>query len=256
MPEGKRYYWLKLKDDFFISRRMKKLRKIAGGDCYTIIYLKLQLLSLKTEGHLYYEGLEETFAAELALDIDEDTENVQMTMQFLINTQLAEMNQDGRELYLPWVTENTGSEGASAKRVRDYRQREQQRMFTETPAMLQSNSQALQCNIPVTERKSKSKIEEKEIYKGADKQRSVFTKPTLDEVRAYCEERKNGIDAQHFIDHYESNGWKIGKTSMRDWKAAIRTWERNKTFYGNESVSGKNTSERSSRFDGLDFYDA
>ena len=55
-----------------------------------------------------------------------------------------------------------------------------------------------------------------------------FVIPTLDQVRAYCRERKNRIDAEHFIDHYESNGWKIGgKGPMKDWKAAVRTWEKN-----------------------------
>ena len=53
-----------------------------------------------------------------------------------------------------------------------------------------------------------------------------FKKPTLEEVEAYCKERNNGIDAQHFIDFYESKGWKIGNQSMKDWKACIRTWEK------------------------------
>lgn len=53
-----------------------------------------------------------------------------------------------------------------------------------------------------------------------------FVKPTLEEVEAYCIERNNSIDPQRFIDYYESNGWKVGKNPMKDWKAAIRTWER------------------------------
>ena len=54
-----------------------------------------------------------------------------------------------------------------------------------------------------------------------------FQKPTFEEVKAYCTERNNNIDAQLFIDFYESNGWKVGKNAMKDWKACIRTWERN-----------------------------
>lgn len=53
-----------------------------------------------------------------------------------------------------------------------------------------------------------------------------FVKPSIDEIRAYCEARGNGIDAGEFFDHYESNGWQIGKTPMKDWKASVRTWER------------------------------
>lgn len=56
--------------------------------------------------------------------------------------------------------------------------------------------------------------------------RTRFVKPTYEEVDAYCVERNNNVDAQVFIDFYESKGWKVGNTPMKDWKAAIRTWER------------------------------
>lgn len=56
-----------------------------------------------------------------------------------------------------------------------------------------------------------------------------FKVPTLEEVKAYCDERRNNVDAAEFIDHYTSNGWKIGKAPMRDWRAAVRTWERKRT---------------------------
>ena len=59
------------------------------------------------------------------------------------------------------------------------------------------------------------------------KQRAVarFVKPTVDEIRAYCEERQNGIDPQTFYDFYEGKGWRVGNTGMKDWKACVRTWE-------------------------------
>jgi uncharacterized protein YdaU (DUF1376 family) len=53
-----------------------------------------------------------------------------------------------------------------------------------------------------------------------------FIKPTLEEVQAYCKERGNNVDPQQFIDHYDSNGWRVGRNPMKDWKAAVRTWER------------------------------
>lgn len=55
--------------------------------------------------------------------------------------------------------------------------------------------------------------------------RKRFTPPTLAEVTAYCRERQNAIDPQRFIDYYTARGWKLNKTSMKDWKAAVRTWE-------------------------------
>ena len=54
-----------------------------------------------------------------------------------------------------------------------------------------------------------------------------FTPPTVDEVREYCRERNNNVDAERFVDYYTANGWKVGKNPMKDWKAAVRTWERN-----------------------------
>ena len=56
--------------------------------------------------------------------------------------------------------------------------------------------------------------------------RSKMPKPTVDEIRAYCEERQNNIDPQQFFDFYESKGWKVGNQPMKDWKAAVRTWEK------------------------------
>ena len=53
-----------------------------------------------------------------------------------------------------------------------------------------------------------------------------FIKPTVEEIRAYCEERKNGLDAQAFFDFYESKGWLVGKSKMKDWRASVRNWNR------------------------------
>jgi hypothetical protein len=61
--------------------------------------------------------------------------------------------------------------------------------------------------------------------------RTRFTPPSIAEVKAYCQERGNGVDAERFIDYYNANGWRVGKNAMKDWKAAVRTWEKN--GYGN-----------------------
>lgn len=55
-----------------------------------------------------------------------------------------------------------------------------------------------------------------------------FIPPTVDDVQAYCFERGNNVDPQRFVDYYSSNGWKVGKNPMKDWKAAVRTWEKNR----------------------------
>ena len=67
-----------------------------------------------------------------------------------------------------------------------------------------------------------------------------FVKPTVEEVEAYCTSRGNTVNAQRFVDHYESNGWKVGKNPMKDWKAAVRTWESREEVQGSGKHSGSN----------------
>lgn len=67
-----------------------------------------------------------------------------------------------------------------------------------------------------------------------------FTKPTIQELKEYCLERKNEVDAEQFFNYYESNGWKVGRNSMKDWKSAVRTWERNnKQFAKTQTVKAE-----------------
>jgi hypothetical protein len=76
----------------------------------------------------------------------------------------------------------------------------------------------------------KSNIESKEKAPDKPVQRSPkFIQPSLEEVKAYCSERSKGVDPEQWYDHYQSNGWMVGKTHMKDWKAAVRTWERRNT---------------------------
>lgn len=63
----------------------------------------------------------------------------------------------------------------------------------------------------------------------SEKKRQIFKPPSVEQVEEYCLERNNGIDAQSFVDFYGSKGWMIGKNKMKDWKAAVRTWERSRT---------------------------
>lgn len=68
-----------------------------------------------------------------------------------------------------------------------------------------------------------------------------FVKPNVEEIESYCKERNNSVDAQQFFDYYESKGWKVGKSPMKDWKASVRTWEKNDYGYHNKTVSEEPT---------------
>lgn len=166
----KKYYWLKLHDDFFDSKRIKKLRKMAGGDTYTIIYLKLQLLALKNDGVLHFDGLETDFASEIALDINEEPEIVKVTVAFLMSCGLAETS-DNVSFFFPYTISNTGKESSSAERVRKHRERLrlEEPKDIETQKALQCNTEALHSCYNVTA--------EKEIEKDIDKDNPPIIPP-------------------------------------------------------------------------------
>ncbi|SNH99032.1 putative phage-associated protein [Streptococcus pneumoniae] len=131
--KNKRYFWIQLAQDFFKSKEMKLLRKIAGGDTHTIIYLKMMLISLEDGGHIYYDGLADNLAEEIALVIDENVEDIKITLIFLESKGLLTRKND-RDYFLEQVPEMVGSETATARRVRKFRE----------------NKQALQCNTDET----------------------------------------------------------------------------------------------------------
>lgn len=86
---------------------------------------------------------------------------------------------------------------------------------------IESNCKQLKANVPVIQSESESNPNPKEGVRAAR-----FTPPTVDEVREYCRERGNSVDAERFVDFYTAKGWKVGKSPMKDWKAAVRTWEK------------------------------
>ena len=133
MVTNKRYYWIKLKEEFFTDKRIKRLRRISGGDTYTIIYLKLLLLSLKDEGKLYYDGVESDFIKELALTIDETDDDVMVTVNYLINQGLLEVVTENDEYYLTEIPNLIGSETAWAEKKRRYRQNKQRTLSLMSP---------------------------------------------------------------------------------------------------------------------------
>lgn len=118
----KRYYWIQLKEGFFKQKEIKKLRKIAGGDTYTVIYLKMLLKAVQQGNRLYFEGVEETFHEEIALELDEDPENVKVTIAFLERQGLIRVLSED-EVLLSQCEEMVGSESESAARVRRYREK-------------------------------------------------------------------------------------------------------------------------------------
>ena len=104
--------------------------------------------------------------------------------------------------------------------------------LTEKPQQLNTNNTNNTTNVVYTKRQSTIKV-------GQSPQKLRFCPPSVEEVRSYCEERGNGIDPETFIDFYTMKGWRVGKEHMKDWKAAVRTWERRRTQTKAESQKPK-----------------
>lgn len=169
---NRRYYWIQLAQDFFKSKEMKLLRKMPGGDTYTIIYLKIMLISLEDSGKIYFEELAQDLAEEMALLIDEDTEAVRMTLMFLSKKGLLTRHSD-YEFFLEQVPEMIGSETASTRRSRKHREQK-----------------ALQCNTNATKRNGDIDIDkeielEKEIEEKEDN--SATSSPNSQNLKYFFE---------------------------------------------------------------------
>lgn len=80
--------------------------------------------------------------------------------------------------------------------------------------------------------KDEDKDKREEAIASKRKSAARFIPPTIDEVEAYCQERGNGVDPERFVDFYASKGWRVGKEPMKDWKAAVRTWEKRDSHSG------------------------
>ena len=229
---AKRYYWLKLPEDFFRQKAIKKLRRIAGGDTYTVIYLKMLLLALKQEGKLFFEGVEDDFCDELALDLDEEPDNVKITIQFLIAQGLMQECADN-EYILPECTNLTGSEDPSAARVRAYRSRK----------ALQCNADVTECNVAVT-----SCNTEKEIEKNTEDRGEAKTEGTIsDEI--VCQTQSVSLDVKEVAEAWnnlQSLGIKrVSKmittcTRYKSLSARIREHGKDKVLEAIENIKASN----------------
>ena len=175
---ARKYYWLKLSDDFFKDKTIKKLRKIAGGDTYTIIYLKMLLKAIRQENKLFFEGIEENFADELALDLEEDEENVKVTLSFLQKRGLLQLV-DETEYYLTEGAKMTGSETESAARMRLMRERKASLCDNDVTGKLRNSDDDVTGELQGVTLRDKKVTLEKEIEKEKEIDNNIVSDDTI-----------------------------------------------------------------------------
>ena len=250
---NKRYYWLKLSEDFFKQKEIKQLRRMAGGDTFTIIYLKMLLRSLKDGGRLYYEGIEQDFVSELALDIDEDVENVKLTVAYLISKSILIQGSTDDEYELLTADEMTGSETASTRRSR--KSRASNKLISDAK-LLQCNTNATKCNTDIEididkEKRANSKTPQpdgfddfwKEYPRKEDKSKARIAwknlkpnpdlrKTIIEDVRDRCKTDWKDKDKRYSLlptTYIHNKRWEDerggGKSPAQDTDQHLKTWD-------------------------------
>ncbi len=218
---SRKYYWLKLKKDFFKRHDIQIIESMPNGKDYVLFYLKLLCESIDHEGNLRFSE-EIPYNEEMLATITRtNVDIVRSAIQLFTRLGMMELIDDGT-LYMRGVEKMIGEETEWAKKKREYR--EKVANSTQTPLIDNGIDKTVVGHNEDNVREDRTMSDKS---KSKSKSKS-FIPPTVEEVEAYCFERQNGIDAQKFVDYYTARGWELGKgRKMKDWKACVRTWERN-----------------------------
>lgn len=225
MSDGK-YYWLKLKRDFFKRHDIHILNGMEYGREVVLFYIKLMLESIDHEGELRFSERLPYSNSMLANLTDTPESIVDTSMEVLQDFKLIEIDENGT-IILPKVMEMIGFETDWAKKKREYRTQKGQVEDNERTNQGQCPDNVLPMSDKSIEiRDKRLEIRDKSIERESKERETHphFIPPTVEEVYLYCETRHNGIDAQRFVDYYTAKGWK----NITDWKAQVRVWESRK----------------------------
>lgn len=228
--EDKKYYWLKLKRDFFKRHDIRIVEDMPNGKDYILFYLKMLVESVDHEGQLRFSDTIPYNEQMLATITNTNLDVVRAAIKIFTELQMMEIADDGT-IYMSEVMKMIGSaaDNDNARRQQRYRDRKKE----ENKALPENSVTKNNADVTdsVTEDNESKSIEkeieidkELEIRERENKERNThshFVPPTVEEVYLYCEERHNGIDPQRFVDYYSARGWK----HITDWKAQIRVWE-------------------------------
>lgn len=242
MSDNKKYYYLRLKDNFFDSDELKILESMKDGYLYSNILLKLYLRSLKNDGKLVVNDRIPYNAEMLASVTGHQVGTIKQALSMFKELGLIEILENGA-IYMLDIQNFIGKGSTEADRQRLYDRRISEERKQKKLTQSRNLEEILEKSTPEIEIELEKDIKiEKEIHSSAKStttKRKRFEKPTLSEIKQYCIERNNNVDAQHFFDYYESNGWRVGKNSMKNWQAAVRTWERSEYRKPNSKKNSK-----------------
>lgn len=226
--------WIKLSTDLFNNRKIKQIESLPDGDSIIVIWLKLLTLAgnVNDDGFIYFTKDIPYTDQLLATEFGRPVMTIQLALDTFIKFGMIEITNDLIKVSNWEKYQNI----AKLEELREYNRLAQQKSRTRKKELVSKNvnDMSMTCQEIVNDMSMTCQpCQDTDIDIDIDREidisnkRKKFTPPSLKAVKAYCEERKNKVDPERFIDYYTSNGWKVGKNPMKDWKACVRTWERN-----------------------------
>ena len=228
MSEG-RFYWLKLRRDFFKRHDVRILETAPGGRGALLILLKLMAESVDHDGCLRYSDRLPYTADMLAVVINEEQEAVRHALPLLEELGFVAVD-DAGTITLTQVPAMIGSaadnDAANRQRRRRERLKEEQkdRLVTFCHEDVTDDVTKNHESKSKSKRQSKRQSKTKGVGEHVPAEPARFRPPTVEDVEAYGNESGYIINAERFVDFYASKGWKVGKNPMKDWRAAVRGW--------------------------------
>jgi predicted phage replisome organizer len=220
--KDKRYYWLRLKRDFFKRHDIQIIESQPNGKDYVLFYLKLLVESVDHLGNLRFSDTIPYNEHMLATITNTNIDIVRSAMKVFTELQMIDVLSD-QTIYMNEIESLIGSESYWAEKKRLYRDKQEE--LGQCPQNVLSVSEVS----PTCPSKSKSKNQSKS--NSNNKKSSHFVPPSLEEVQAYCTERKNNVDPKKFFDYFNTpdakgNTWIDSKgNKVKNWKQKIITWE-------------------------------
>ncbi len=216
--------WIKLDKDIFHNRKIRQIEKMPEGDAIIVIWLKILTLAGEVnDGGLVYFTRNLPYTEELlATEFDRPLSTVRLALQVFQSFGMIEIVNDIIMVSNWEEYQNTDklSEIREYNRIAKQKQRQKQKLLADV------NDMSMTCQLSQDTDIDIDKDKDKEIDIEKEKKRKRFTPPTVEEVRAYCQERKSRVDPEQFVDFYSAKGWMVGRNPMKDWKACVRTWEK------------------------------
>lgn len=239
-----KFYWLKLKKDFFKRHDIRILESMPNGKEFLLILLKLMTESIDHDGALRFSDSIPYDAKMLAAITDTSEAVMKESLDVFGKLELV-IQKDGT-FFVSMVADGklVGSAADNENANRQRRWREAHANDSVMPPLQNVTHAVTQESTNPNESIENKRTENKRVREKEKLKRekatttSRFVAPSLEEVQEYCRERNNDVDAERFISYYQSNGWMVGRNHMKDWKATIRTWERRNKESG---FSGKQT---------------